>query len=873
MARSHGTGRRIQPEVPVLRGRVTVGRPERGTAARGPAPRSSGDLALDQLADLTASLLGAGAAQVSLLSDVQTIAGASGLPAGVVGSRSPLEDSLCAVTVASGGPLLVTDAVTDDRVSMLPPVTSGAVGSYLGTPLLDGDGHAVGALCVFDERPRSWSEADTELLQRLAAAVGTALELSAVTLEQRTARMKWELAIDAAGVGTFDWDVTTGALTWDRRLLELFGYDEGTFGRTMESLFDRVHPDDRSVVTQAVQEAVDSCGDYQGEYRLVLPDGTLRWVGARGKAVGEGAGTTTRLLGAAYDITSHLEDEAGVIRVLESMSAAFYSLDRAWRFTYVNAEAERLLGGRREDLLGGVIWELFPATLGSEFERRYRGVAETGEPVTFDAYYPAPLNGWYELRVWPGPDGLAVYFLEVTAQRSAQEQADRAATRAALLAEIAAELTGTLDAEEAVPRLAQLVVPALADWCVVSLVEGGEQAGRETLRDVGWWHVEPVRRPLVERYARLRLEALTDSSFVAQALRTGRPVVVAEGATARVGELLVPGEARDLLGELAPESAVILPLRGRGRTVGMLSLFRDARREPLGEEDLATTREVAGRAGLALDNARLYAQQRHLAEELQRSLLTAPPEPDHIQIVVRYEPAAEAAQVGGDWYDAFLQREGATVLVIGDVIGHDTAAAAAMGQVRGLLRGIAVHSGEGPASVLHGVDQVMETLQIDTTATVVVVRLHQTPEERERGVTRMCWSNAGHPPPIVINADASTAVLAPVDADLLLGIDPDSQRTESEVTPDRGATVLLYTDGLVERRGQSLDRGIALLRDTLAELAREQVSLDELCDAVLDRLLPSQPEDDVALVAVRLHRQDRPRPALAGRRRVPPLRD
>ena len=98
---------------------------------------------------------------------------------------------------------------------------------------------------------------------------------------------------------------------------------------------------------------------------------------------------------------------------------------------------------------------------------------------------------------------------------------------------------------------------------------------------------------------------------------------------------------------------------------------------------------------------------------------------------MRYEPAAEAAQVGGDWYDAFLQPDGATVLVIGDVIGHDTVAAAAMGQVRTLLRGIAATTGDGPADVLRRVDQVMQTLQVDTTATAVVARLEQTPEERE----------------------------------------------------------------------------------------------------------------------------------------------
>jgi serine phosphatase RsbU (regulator of sigma subunit) len=280
---------------------------------------------------------------------------------------------------------------------------------------------------------------------------------------------------------------------------------------------------------------------------------------------------------------------------------------------------------------------------------------------------------------------------------------------------------------------------------------------------------------------------------------------------------------------------------------------------------------VALRVGMALDNARLFTQQRQLAEGLQRSLLTAPPEPDHMQVAVRYAPAAEAAQVGGDWYDAFLQLDGATVLVIGDVVGHDTAAAAAMGQLRSLLRGIAAHTGEGPADVLRGVDRAMATLQVDTTASVIVARVEQSADEKERGLTHVRWSNAGHPPPMAINPDGTVVVLAGVEADLLLGIDHAAERIESSISLDRGSTVLLYTDGLVERRGQSLDEGLARLRQTLTEVA--DLELDALCDAVLARLLPDHPEDDVALVAVRLHRQDQPRPPEAGPQVVPAIVD
>jgi serine/threonine protein phosphatase PrpC len=190
--------------------------------------------------------------------------------------------------------------------------------------------------------------------------------------------------------------------------------------------------------------------------------------------------------------------------------------------------------------------------------------------------------------------------------------------------------------------------------------------------------------------------------------------------------------------------------------------------------------------------------------------------------------------------------------------------------VRNLVRAIAVHSGDSPEQVLVGVDRAMQILLMDTTATANVARLEQTTDERQRAVTRVRWSNAGHPPPLVVNPDNSVAELATTDSDLLLGLDPSTRRMESVVTLDRGATLLLYTDGLVERRGQSLDDGIATLRDTLTELAAQELTLELLCDELLARMFPDRADDDVALVAVRLHRQDQPRPEEAGPNVVPP---
>jgi serine phosphatase RsbU (regulator of sigma subunit) len=154
-------------------------------------------------------------------------------------------------------------------------------------------------------------------------------------------------------------------------------------------------------------------------------------------------------------------------------------------------------------------------------------------------------------------------------------------------------------------------------------------------------------------------------------------------------------------------------------------------------------------------------------------------------------PAARAAEVGGDWYDAFLQPAGATVLVIGDVIGHDIAGTAAMGQIRSIVRTIGAEDGAAPGEILRRADQVMETLQTGTAATAVVARLEQTDSERAREVTRLRWSNAGHPPPMAINPDGTVLPMATVPADRLLGVTPGVSRRESEVLLGRDAVVLL----------------------------------------------------------------------------------
>ncbi|WGL50557.1 SpoIIE family protein phosphatase [Nocardioides sp. BP30] len=817
--------------------------------------------ALDRLTKLATHALHVAAAQVSLIGEQQRVVGAAGTAA-TRRSPTPATEALCALVAHDAAPLRVDDALTDARVTHLPSVADGTVGAYLGVPLRVA-GFVVGAVCVFEPHPRQWSETDVDFLSSLAQTVAAELELADLEASVEDERVLWQLAIDASEVGAFDWDLVTGELNWDGRSLELFGLDRDTFGGTIEAFNAVVHPDDRDRVTQALADAVETVGTYTAEYRVLLPSGDLRWISARGRAMPGPDGRAIRLLGAASDTTAEQADEARVARVLESMPTAFFSLDRSWRVTYANSEAKRLLGGIGVEWVGGVLWELFPAAVGSEFERQYRHAMASGEPVTFEAYYPPPLDAHYEVRGWPTPEGLSVYFIDITARHHAQEELDRASRRSTLLAEAGAEMADTWDGDTAVGRLARLVVPELGEWCLVTLTDHGRISSsdwRRGLRDVGGWHVDEARRSLVSRYAATRVPALTDASFFARALRSAAPIVVPTDATDAVASVLSAGEARDALIQLAPTAAAVVPMRARGRTLGLLSIFRGAGHPGFDAADLVLLKELGDRAGLALDNARLYAEQRDLAGELQRSMMTPPPEPDHLHVAVRYQPAAEVAQVGGDWYDSFLQPQGATVVVIGDVLGHDSAAAAAMGQLRNILRGVAAVTEASPAQLLSQVDQAMSRLLIRITATVVVARLEQTPEERRQGVTRLRWSNAGHPPPVVVThprgVPQGTEVLWGERSDVLLGLEPTSVRAENVVTLPRGSTLLFYTDGLVERRGEVIDEGIDRLAATFTELIHDGYGLEELCDELLRRLLPDDPEDDVALVAVRLLPED-----------------
>jgi len=240
--------------------------------------------------------------------------------------------------------------------------------------------------------------------------------------------------------------------------------------------------------------------------------------------------------------------------------------------------------------------------------------------------------------------------------------------------------------------------------------------------------------------------------------------------------------------------------------------------------------------------SRTHARKAELAVALQRGMLTELPDLGPLQVASRYLPATEAAEIGGDWYDAFWLPDGAVKVTVGDLAGHDLDAAVAMGQARSVLRSLSVDRPEPPGQLLDRFDTVLSQLLPGRTGTCVCARLTQ-----HNGQWQALFGNAGHLPPLLITDGAAQYVALPEE--LLLGTGIDQQRSTTRMLLPPGSTLLLYTDGLIERRDRHLNDGLAELKATADTLAAAPV--EELCDELLARLA-SHPTDDVCLLAIDL---------------------
>lgn len=414
----------------------------------------------------------------------------------------------------------------------------------------------------------------------------------------------------------------------------------------------------------------------------------------------------------------------------------------------------------------------------------------------------------------------------LAAEQRARADAERVQHRLALLAEATSMLAATLDVDESLDRLSRLVVPLLADFCTVHLVTADGRAQR-----VAATHRDPGKHELLRRLEELQPTGLSDDSQTAAVLRGGPPQLLSVVTPQMVREAIQDDELYELYQRIGVGSAMLVPLRARSQVLGVLGLFTDGSRH-FTEEDLATAADLARRAALAVDNARLYQREHDVALALQRSLLPTLPQVPGLDVASIYLPGSATAEVGGDWYDLFRLPDGAVGVAVGDVMGHDLTAAAAMGQLRSVLQSYA-WQGSSPAVVLDRLDQLVQGLAMAQLATCVYGRL-ELPAFGQDGVLRL--ANAGHLPPAVRRGDGHVRLLTP-ERSVLVGAALGIERDETEEPVGPGTVLVLYTDGLVEHRGRDVADGLAALQSCLA--AAPDGTAQQVLDHLLASLLPA----------------------------------
>ncbi|MCU0274490.1 MAG: SpoIIE family protein phosphatase [Acidimicrobiales bacterium] len=408
--------------------------------------------------------------------------------------------------------------------------------------------------------------------------------------------------------------------------------------------------------------------------------------------------------------------------------------------------------------------------------------------------------------------------------------------RAVLTAETMERLSRSLDLEDQLDALAGVLVPRLADWFALSIrTPDGPRAHAH--------HNDPARRALAEelfgRYGMYRLTESGDPGGV----DVRDAVLLPELSDGLLARYARDDDHLETLRSLGLRSAMIVPLLARGRVLGVLALITSESGRIYDEDDLRLAREVAARASLAVDNTLLLARHRQISVELQHSLLPSGPlGSDRLEVAARYLPGVRDLEVGGDWYDSFPLEDGRWILVVGDVVGRGLEAAAAMGQLRNAVRALA--DGEPtPVALLGRLDRFAATGAASVFSTIAVVELSADGD-------RIRTARAGHPPPLLLHPDGRVTVVGD-GARPPLAVRGVKEPAPVLPTPFAdGDILLLYTDGLVERRGESIDGGIRRLAAMASALA-EVHSLDVLVDRLVGGMLGGAVDDDVCVLVAR----------------------
>lgn len=651
---------------------------------------------------------------------------------------------------------------------------------------------------------------------------------------------RFELALAAAGLGCFDWDIALDRFAWDDWLCRISGRPGGQLEAGISTYWDVVPPEDSADVARALKAALDGGGEFASEHRIVRPDGAVRWVDVHGRVFRGPDGEPARVLGVVRDSTDLRTARNAVARALENMADAFVSLDTGWRVTYINRPAADLMCVDRAAAQGQELWDLWPAMVRAGHDAAFHLAAETGEPATFPLY-DVEGDRWHQVRVVPAADGVSVFATDTTAVRAADLERSRDLTRQEQARRVLAYSQALAEADtvaDITEVVATMVLPAFeATGLLVSLADSGKLwlAGHTGYGSAA-----------IEAFNGLPIDG---NAPIAEVMRTRQPAFL---PTLQAYLAHYP-EMSDMVTLTGKQAWAFAPLTVSGRALGSLTISFDRPRE-LAPDERSLIVSLAALLGQMLERARLRDAERDLAAELQRGLLPQSlGQAPGLVSTSRYLPATDGMQVGGDWYEIIRISTERVGLVIGDVQGHNMHAASTMGQLRSALRAYAAE-GHDAVSVVSRSNRLMADIDPGAFATCCYV-------EVDLLLGRAYVTRAGHPAPVLRSADGATRMLE-VAIGLPLGVDPDETYLAEPIELSAGDTLVLFTDGLVEDSRTSMDIGLELL--ATAVRAGDVTDLEAFADGLVSRHGTAEHRpDDIALLVVRHDGLEGPRPTTA----------
>ena len=611
-----------------------------------------------------------------------------------------------------------------------------------------------------------------------------------------------EVALEAAGMGIWEWDVERGELRSDDQTARLLGIDPGALGGAVDSLLEHIHPDDRVAVQAAMQAALASGERFAVEYRVLRPDGSTSWVQTHGRALCDDDHRVIRMVGVGVDTTDMRTARERAAHTLEHVPDGLLVVDCDWRVVFLNAQATRLLERPASALLGEDLWQQFPqAVEGGEFWDQYHAAMATQVPATFEAYY-GDKQGWVEVRLFPTAETLTIYMRDINARRATLGRAQQ-------LQAIMASLGEAMTLDHVVDVVLQQIRDLLKTLFVGLVVFGDDGHSVRLVR------LDQLPDGIVERWVEA---GQVGSSPLGDAMAHRQPLFHRTRQAHTEDYPHLDGVSATLGGE----ASASLPLVAGGRLIGALSMAW-AEEKAFDAEEQTFFLTLARQCGEAIQRAVLFEQQHRVATTLQRAILPHDlPDLEDLSFAARYLPAEEGVEVGGDWYDAFRCPDGTVWLSVGDVGGHGVPAASVMSQLRNAVRACAF-AGLGPSACMDVLDRLLVWSTSDLYATAIVIAY-----DPEKGTLR--WSNAGHPPPILASPDNRARVLDAVHGSLL-GLNAADPFTDSETDLPSGGLLVLYTDGLIERRGSDLRESLTNLAATISRLSLTR-DVQALCDRV-----------------------------------------